>query len=71
MSKLNEEHVIASCPGASFDRDRLGIGDYLLAHYAGISRKFKDYLGGDNVSTLRMHRRAGLVITLLLVNLPR
>ena len=65
MSKLNEEHVIAFFPGASFDWDRLGISDYLLAHSAGISCKFKDYQGDDNVSALTMHRRAGLVNTLL------
>ena len=45
MMKLNEEHVIASCPVVSYDRDVLEISAYFHAHSAGLSRKFKVYLG--------------------------
>ena len=32
---------------------------------ADFSGKFKDYLGGDNVPTMTVHKRAGLISTLL------
>ena len=65
MVKLNKEHVIVACPAVSYDRDALGIGAYFHANSADFSRKFKDYFGGDNAPTMTIHRRAGLINTLI------
>ena len=56
MFKLNEAHVIASCPMIRYDRDVLGISGYFRVHSADLSRKFKVFLGGDNAPTTTVHR---------------
>ena len=61
-TKLDKEHVVAKCPALAFERDSLGISEYLgLSHRVNVSHQFKDYLGGDNAPVSTMIRRGNII----------
>ena len=64
--KLNEEHVITRCPALDYERNSLGVAQYLRSQtqLASYSRQFKDYFGGDNAPALTMARKAGIIQTM-------
>ena len=67
--KLDEEHVITRCPALDFERNSLGVTQYMdirnQGHQASYSRQFKEYLGGDNAPATTMARRAGIIQTMI------